>query len=365
MKITIILPNLEAGGAEKLVMYLANEWAERKHEVHIILLQDRGVFINLLSPKIRLIKLGVKNIRQAIIPLSRAITRLNSEIVWSNMWPLTTATVIAWLLSGKRGKLVLTDHVNLSMAAKYELNLPAWYLKWTVSMAYQFATGLTAVSYGVAADIAKLSRCEVQSINVIYNPCATGVSAKRENSKTREMLWGSGFKSHILAVGTLKAQKNHELLIDAFSRLPKSFRAKLTILGDGPLRTHLKQLIQKLNLDQCVSLPGFVLDPYPWFRSSDLFVLSSSWEGFGNVIVEALECGLPVVSTDCPSGPREILEDGRYGILVKPGDPIALCDAIATSLSIPPDSIKLMSRAKEFSIEKISGEYLGLFEKIL
>ena len=118
-------------------------------------------------------------------------------------------------------------------------------------------------------------------------------------------------------------------------------------------------LVTELGLQKRVSLPGFTRDPYPWFRSADLFVLSSRWEGFGNVIVEALECGVPVVSTNCPSGPDEILEDGRYGKLVPVQDPVALANAMVQSLNEVHDREALMRRAQDFSVRKISDEYLS------
>ena len=162
-------------------------------------------------------------------------------------------------------------------------------------------------------------------------------------------------------MGTLKEQKDHRTLIRAFARLSRDFNAKLTILGEGPLRAGLESLIAELGLQSRVSMPGFVVDPYPWLRSADLFVLSSQYEGFGNVIVEALECGVPVVSTDCPSGPAEILENGRYGRLVPVDDVVALATAMSASLAELHDREKLMKRATAFSVRNISDQYLSYF----
>jgi glycosyltransferase involved in cell wall biosynthesis len=152
-------------------------------------------------------------------------------------------------------------------------------------------------------------------------------------------------------------------LIKAFALLPKDINAKLVILGDGSLRTVLEALIFEHKLEERVILPGFTLDPYPWYRSADLFVLSSRFEGFGNVIVEALECGLPVISTNCPGGPAEILADGRYGKLVLVQNPLALADAIIESFSASHDRMELINRAKDFSVRKISAQYLNYFFK--
>jgi glycosyltransferase involved in cell wall biosynthesis len=150
----------------------------------------------------------------------------------------------------------------------------------------------------------------------------------------------------------------------AFARIPRSLNAKLTILGEGLLRAELEVLIHQLGLQDRVTLPGFTIDPSHWYHSADLFVLSSSWEGFGNVIVEALECGVPVVSTDCLSGPAEILANGRYGRLVPVGDATALAAAIQASLLESHDQDALRRRAQDFAVPRIADQYLAYFRSM-
>jgi glycosyltransferase involved in cell wall biosynthesis len=198
-------------------------------------------------------------------------------------------------------------------------------------------------------------------IRVIYNPAATGTQLQPETKSARQKLWGIGFDHHILSVGTLKEQKDHATLIRAFALLPMTLNAKLTILGEGGLRSELEALVQQLGLQGRVALPGFEVDPYPWYQTADLFVLSSRWEGFGSVIVEALECGVPVVSTDCQSGPAEILENGRIGNLVPIQDPEALAASISEALKNPIDRNLLINRARDFSVSSIADQYLDYF----
>lgn len=360
-KITIILPDLRGGGAERLHIYLANDWVERGHSVEFVLMRKRGELLPLISPKVTIIDLGVDRIRHAIRPLSNHLKQSRPGVILSAMWPLTSATVIAWLFSGKHGRLFLSDHSQLSVSCIRELEISLVFLKAMMRITYPFATGIIAVSQGVKEDLCRLGGFRDERVKVIYNPAATGVSPHRETSAVRDQLWGAGFRHHILAVGTLKEQKDHETLIRAFARLSPDINAKLTILGDGSLRKELESLIAQLGLQKRVSMPGFVADPYPWFRSADLFVLSSQWEGFGNVIVEALECGVPVVSTDCASGPAEILDNGRYGKLVPISDPDALATAMAGSLAEPFDRDILIKRAQMFSVRAISDQYLDYF----
>jgi glycosyltransferase involved in cell wall biosynthesis len=163
----------------------------------------------------------------------------------------------------------------------------------------------------------------------------------------------------ILAVGRLTLQKDFPTLIRAFARLRARRSARLVILGEGELRDELEALVAELGLTADVALPGFVDNPFSWMRGSALFVLSSAWEGFGNVLVEAMACGTPVVSTDCPSGPAEILENGKWGRLAAVGDAEALARAIAEALDDPnPPDVR--ARAAFFSVERSVDAYLAI-----
>ena len=158
----------------------------------------------------------------------------------------------------------------------------------------------------------------------------------------------------------MKKEKNYECLIKAFALLPKSLDAQLTILGDGPLKNQLYSLINKLNLKDEIFMPGQVLNPYSWYKSADLFILSSVSEGFGNVLVEALECGLPIVSTNC-FGVQKILENGKYGKLVEVNNVNDLKNGIIEQLNKKHDKKKLIERSQDFLISKISSDYLSFF----
>jgi glycosyltransferase involved in cell wall biosynthesis len=357
--ISIVLPDLCIGGAERLHVYLANDWVEKGFTVELVLMQKKGELLPLLAPEVRITSLGVDCIRRVIRPLAVHLRRSRSDVIIAAMWPLTSAAVFSWILSGKCGRLYLSDHNQLSISCSEELKVHSLFLKALMRFTYPFATGIIAVSRGVKEDLCRLGRFRDNQVEVIYNPAATGVSSQSEAQIVREQLWGRSFKHHILSVGELIKQKDFETLIRAFLLIPDVLDAKLIILGDGPLKGELMSLIDQLGLHDRVVLPGFVTDPYPWFRSADLFVLSSRWEGFGNVIVEALECGVPVVSTNCLSGPAEILENGRYGKLVPVQDVEALADAIVNSLAGPHDREPLIRRAQDFSVRKISDQYLA------
>jgi len=358
-RLTILLPNLAGGGAERLHVHLAKNWHAQGFKVDFVLMQRQGELLELLPDSIGVVDLGVSRLRQLALPLVSFLRKARPDVVIVAMWPLTSIAVLSWLLAGKPGRLFLSDHSQLSISCMLqEIPTPKWLLSLIMRCTYPFASGIIAVSEGVKQDMCKLGGLSDTKVRVIYNPTAIGVSPHREPLAIRQELWGKGFDHHILSVGKLKEAKDHATLIKAFALLPASLNAKLTILGEGSLRTKLEALVLQLGLAGRVAMPGFAMDPYPWFRSADLFVLSSRWEGFGNVIVEAMECGVPVVSTDCPSGPSEILENGRYGKLVPILDPNTLADAIQQTLCAPNDREMLMRRAEDFSVKKIACEYL-------
>ena len=361
--ILIILPNLSGGGAELIHVNLANDWVAKGYEVRFILLRKKGELLFLLSNKIEIIDLNVNRIRQAIIPLALILYRLRPDVTIAAMWPLTSIAVCSWLISGFKGKLYLSEHENLSASYIEQRRVNILYLKYSIRFTYPFATGIVAVSNGVKKDLCILGNLSNDYIKVIYNPVSSGIRTNINNKKRYSELWGKDDDYRILAVGRLTIQKDHETLIRAFALLPNSLSASLIILGEGSQRNEIIKLINSLGLGCRISLPGFVVDPKPWFLSADLFVLSSRWEGFGNVIVEALECGLPVVSTDCPSGPNEILEGGKYGTLIPVGDSFLLAKAILSNQHKLHDYEILIDRALEFSIPKISNDYIKYFFK--
>jgi glycosyltransferase involved in cell wall biosynthesis len=363
-KISIVLPDLRFGGAERLHLNLAEYWSKSGHDVEFILMREEGEYLSLVYKKITIISLGVYRFHQILFPLMRYFRTSKPDFILVAMWPLTSYSIISWMLSGKIGKMFVSDHVNLSIAVSRELHISKLYLKNSIRFIYPFASGIIAVSKGVKKDLCSIGCLDDKQVEVIYNPIAIGIRTPKGLDKEREKLWGKEHTYNILSVGEFKKQKDHETLIRSFSLLPKNMNTKLIILGEGHLRKKLFALIKRLNLESKIDLPGFVHDPYPWYRTSDLFVLSSQWEGFGNVIVEALECGIPIVSTNCPSGPSEILDNGRYGRLVPVGDAIELAAAIVSSLSAEHDTDTLKKRAQDFSVEKISNKYLDFFKLV-
>ena len=277
------------------------------------------------------------------------------------MWPLTSITVLAWLASFKIGKLFLVDHVHLTSSVEKEIFFPKKIFKIIVKITYLFANKIIVVSNGVKKDLVQISEKLEAKIKLIYNPLIKKKKIKLKNiSSLRKKIWGKNTKFGILNVGSLKTQKDHFNLIEAFSLLKFQKNCKLLIIGDGPLKNKLKKYVKSKNLDKEVIFIKFKPNLQKYYETADLFVSSSKWEGFSNVIAESLSYGLSVVSTNCKSGPSEILKKGKYGDLVPIENPKKLALAISKSLQKKYDKNLLIKRSEDFGVSKISKKYLKL-----
>ncbi|MDA7562981.1 glycosyltransferase [Gammaproteobacteria bacterium] len=370
MKICILLPSLVGGGAEKLHIWLAKEWIHHDHEITFLVLDDQkvaGTLKTIIPKKCCIHVLGQKKIRRSLFPIINYLRKSKFDIFLVPMWPMTVVAVIAKFFSRSKLKIIISDHTNLTASRESELKVPLIILQLTIMIFYRFADAIIAVSNGVQNDISTLGALKKNLISVIYNPPALNQLDSYTDLSQTNLGWNSKYKHKILGVGSLIKQKNFSNLIQAFFLMPKSIRedSQLIVLGEGIERKALEKLIKDLSLESQISLPGFVIDPKPWFLSADLFVLSSSWEGFGIVLVEAMQSKLPIVSTNCDSGPEEILNNGEFGSLVECDNPKELSLAICKSLNKDHDYEKLFLRSQDFSIEKSSQEYLNIFKKVL
>ncbi|MFL0810119.1 MAG: glycosyltransferase [Agarilytica sp.] len=227
--------------------------------------------------------------------------------------------------------VVTTVHNNMSQSLEGKSFLKSLGLRNQLKTWQKKSKAMVAVSNGVASDLQE--NFELEKVSVIHNGIDIDYLRKQSLEHVEYPWFEVGDEPVIVAVGRLTEQKDFSNLIHAFSILRKRQSAKLIILGEGDLRIALQTLIEDLNLGEDVALPGFVSNPFAYVAKANLFCLSSAWEGFGNVIVEAMAVGTPVVSTDCPSGPAEILQGGKFGTLVPIKDSSALADALESGLN--------------------------------
>lgn len=359
-KIAILLPDLNGGGAEKISVNLANEMYRRGYIVDMVLMRAEGDFLSLLDPGINVVDFKAKRLRSGFIPLISYLHKVKPSAMLACMWPLTIMALAAKLVLRSKTRMVVAEHNTWSREQSTFSAVKRKLIPLSMRSLFPYADAIVAVSEGAAEDFADYTELPRKSITTIYNPIVEVEDmAHSAESELPDMIW-SGARYRVLTVGNIKEQKNHDLLIRAFSILRLSIDAQLLILGEGPLRKDMERLITELNLQDCVNMPGFISNTKPIYRHAGVFVLSSDWEGLPTVLVEAMAVGTPVVSTDCPSGPREILDEGAIGSLVPMRDANALALAMMNALVNGQDVRALKNRAQDFSVKVATDKYLLL-----
>lgn len=360
--ISILISDLQGGGAERVAVNLANHFVGRGYSVDMVVLSATGILLTELLPEVQVIDLKVSRIRGLLFPLTRYLRQKKPAALLACVWPLTIISILAGRLAGVSTRIVVSEHTTWSRSALVRRRFVGWQVRLSMRFLFPLADAIVQVSQGAAADLARFVRLDSRLISVIYNPVVGEVKPTLATQAMAPLEWWTGSHVKVLAVGTLKEIKDYKTLLASFAQLRQQVDAKLLILGEGKCRAALLMQAKQLGIESIVFMPGYVNEPSPYYQQADLFVLSSTGEGFGNVIVEALAAGTPVVCTDCPSGPREILSDGQFGRLVPVGDVSALADAMAKSLLATHDKAALMTRAQCFSIAKAADQYEVLLQ---
>lgn len=356
-RIALYLPSLRGGGAERVMVTLANGFSTQGFDVDLVLAKAEGPYLKDVTAEVRVIDLGCKRVVTSLPGLICYLRRERPVAMLSALNHANVVAVLARLLARTSTRLVVSEHANFSVSRNHATSpiarLMGYFMAWT----YPRADAVVAVSKGVGDDLAKSIGLRREMISVVYNPFDTVLVAQRSRESMVHPWFEPGASQVITAIGRMTEQKDFSTLLRAFARLRRTQSARLVILGEGELRSHCEALAQELGVQDDVHLPGFVDNPFIYLSRSALFVLSSAWEGFGNALVEAMACGTPVVSTACPSGPEEILEGGRWGRLVPVGDEVALAEAMVAALNAKthPD---VAARAAEFSVDCAMDGYL-------
>jgi glycosyltransferase involved in cell wall biosynthesis len=379
----------DGAGAERVWLNLAAEFAARGHRVDLVLGRRTGYLAEAVPPDVRVVDLAVRSrwplvgallrdpvsagslapalaalpppwILAAVPALADYLVRERPDALLSALSYSNLAALWARERARVPVRVVISERNTLSVRSAHARDwqwrvLPKVEARW-----YPRADAILAVSEGVADDLARTAGIARERITVTYNP----VDIRAVEAAAREPVahpWlRAGEPPVVLGVGKLKPQKGFDVLLRAFSRVRSGRAARLVILGEGPQRRALERLAREVGLTaDDLALPGFVANPYAWMARSAVFALSSRWEGLPNALIEALACGCAVVSSDCPSGPAEILGAGRLGPLVPVDDAEALAAAIGRVLAAPGDPAPRQARARDFAIEKIAPRYLA------
>lgn len=355
-----MLPDFRGGGVERLSLTLAHQFVRAGHTVKFLVMNDCGELTKEAKLSFSVESLMTDRIRFLPRRLLRFLEKERPDIFLVSMWPLTAIAPVIGFLSPCSTKVFVVEHNNLIMQYSGHGWVQHLFMRLSIAVGYRLAHNRIGVSAGVARAAAALALMRPAQFSVVHNPVPPAKSYSDEVVREAHETWAVEPGARVLCVGSLKAQKNHQLLLYAFAQLPNP-EARLIIVGEGAKRDELEALARELCIADRVSFVGFKSDPGPFYQTADLFVLSSDYEGFGNVIVESLAHGTPVVSTNCPWGPSEILNDGEFGHLVPVGNVAALAKAMSDSLALKPDRKILMGRARNFSPEVISGRYLEIF----
>lgn len=359
-RLALFMPALVGGGAERVMLTLAAAFAERGYKVDLVVTKAKGELVDDVPTTVRLVDLGAPRIIMSVPALVRYFRRERPVAMLSAMTPANCVAIWAKRLARVSTRLVISEHSTLSISAASAAARRGRLMPTLARRTYPKADGIVAVSSGVADDLAKTLGLPRDCVEVIYNPVVTPRMLELSQENPGHPWFEADQPPIILAVGRLTSAKDYPTLLRAFALLRQDRTARLMILGEGEERAALESLIVELGIEDDVGLPGFVDNPYAYMRAASVFALSSRWEGFGNVLAEAMACGTPVVSTDCRHGPAEILENGRLGRLVQPADFEGLSVAILSVLDN--NQVVSVRKANRFSACRIMKRYERVIE---
>ena len=326
--------------------------------VDLVLAKAIGPHISSIPANVRMVDLKGRRVSRTVVTLARYLRRERPTALLAALTHINVAAILASYLAGRRCRVVVSERTTISREYAEIRALSRRAVYTLVPWLYRRASGITAVSQGAAEDLARFCKIPLERVVVINNPVVGPALFRRAAEPLNHPWFAAGQPPVILSVGRLSPEKEFGTLIRAVAEVATRRPVRLMILGEGTERPALEALVDELGLRERVLLPGFVANPYAYMSRAAVLVLSSRWEGSPNVLVEAMACGTPVVATNCPSGPAEILEGGRLGPLVPVGDHSAMAVAIERMLDAPVAADELKRRANMFTVEASAQAYL-------
>lgn len=362
-KITFFLASMEGGGIQKATLRLMQELIRLGWSPELVAINGKGPLKDEVPIKSNFIDLGVARTRYAFFSMLKFLISHKPLIGVSAQTHLNVLLIILKKLTGYPKRLIVTEHITFTKDHLHHRKLSERIRPTLIYLFYPMASAVVAVSTDAAKSIKKYASYK-KNITVIENGLDLDeIRSLTLSSSSGQSIMCTADENMVVGLGRLSLQKNFPLLMDAFSKLdlPKS---RLVIMGDGEDKNDLLDLGRKLKIEDRFILPGFVKNPYAVLAKARVFVLSSNWEGFCNVVIEALACGVPIVATDCPGGPGNLLKDQPFARIVPMNDPIAMSVAIKSILESPIDRKNIIEFARQFNISTVAQKYIELVKTL-
>lgn len=364
LKLLLFRPTLGQGGADRVTVTLLQSFDPQVFDASLVLVRREGAMLSILPPDVKVYDLKAKNLKNSWLPLLRVLRAERPDILFSTSSGGNIIAVLSHILARQKCRLILSErnvllHGRVTVKKKIILFLKR--------LLYRRADHITSVSQGVKDDLIRRLQVADERISVVYNPVITE-NIPHQAVEPVEHPWFNENIPVILGVGRLVEEKDFSTLIKAFTVIRAERKARLFILGEGELRENLEQLIVSRGLQEDVQFGGFDPNPFKYMAKCTCFVLSSKFEGLPGVLIQAMYCGAPVISTDCPSGPSEIIESGVDGFLVSVGDVAAMADKLKYLLDHPEVRRQFSQQAQistqKFKVETVLNYYTNaLIEK--
>lgn len=398
-RIAVLLPSLEGGGAERSMLNLVRGFLARGRAVDLVLCQAKGSLLGqepegatlvtlaatpglaarliatlgdarLFSALLRPVLLAKKTAPEIarLRSLQRYLTTRRPSVLLSALPYANLVALWARDRAGSSVPVVASERIAIHTYCTAPANVRKWrwrYAPELIRRTYPGAAAVVTVSRHAAEELTGPVGLAPDNITTIYNPVVDDTLRARAREPLAHPWFSPGAAPVILAAGRLTEQKDFATLLRAFAIVRAERPARLVILGEGRLQAELEALAATLGVGEDVDMPGFVDNPFQYMSRSSVFVLSSEYEGLPGVLIQAMACACPVISTDCPGGSREILAEGRYGALTRMGDEREMARAILAELKNPTDRELLLARAEDFSVDRGVDNYLALLDAIV
>ncbi|WP_263786833.1 glycosyltransferase [Salinibacter grassmerensis] len=361
-RVSLFWGSLVGGGIEHVMVALAQGFLNRGIDTDIVLLKKKGELLGSLPSDCRVFNLRANGLVESVPSLATYLRHHHTSVLLSAAPYPNRVALLAKVITGGFTPIVISEH-NVSPIAGSRSMLPDWGLTHITKATYLLADRAVAVSEGVADRVSERLHMRREKFDVVYNPVVSMETLGHANRDVEHSWFQNSGTPVVLGVGRLVEEKGFSVLLEAFAKVRKSRRARLVIFGEGSERRALEQQAEHLGVSDQVWMPGFVSNPLKYMSKASVFVLSSKSEGLGNVLIEAMSCGTPVVSTDCPSGPAEILEGGKHGKLVPVEDPSALAMGVEEALDgkIDPAPRSALNR---FQRDRVTEQYLDILSSV-